>query len=293
VLTRRPDAFAARSPHLACDEAVTLHAGDVRSFPFPARSFDHIVHGAVDASDKLNREDPAAMVSTIVDGTRRTLDFAERAGVRRFLLLSSGAVYGQQPAECTHVPETYRGGPETTDARSAYAEGKRLAELLCTLHARKTGANCSIARGFAFVGPYLPLDTHFAIGNFIQDCLHQRPIEIRGDGTPMRSYLYAADLAIWLWTILVRGESCRPYNVGSDRALSIRDVARSVAQAFDAPVRVHVAGSPTSGTPVHQYVPSIKRALDELNLRPLIGLEDAIRRTAAYSRSLDYVGSRI
>ena len=285
VLTRDPRAFAARLPHLACNQAVTLHTGDVRSFQFPDGGFGHIIHGGVDASDKLNREEPSTMLETIVDGTRQALNFAETAGARRFMLLSSGAVYGRQPAGLSHVPETHLGGPDPTDARSAYAEGKRLAELLCTLHARKTGACCTIARCFAFVGPYLPLDTHFAIGNFIHDCLHGRPIEIRGDGTPMRSYLYAADLVIWLWTILVHGESCRPYNVGSDRALSIAEIASTVAANLRPSAAIRILGTPCPGAVPERYIPETSRVRGELGLREHVKLDDAVRRTAEWHAS--------
>ena len=86
-------------------------------------------------ADRRWRRDRQAMFDTIVDGTRRTLDFARRTGARRFLLTSSGAVYGRQPAELTHVPEEYAGAPDPTDAGHVYGEGKRAAEMLCALHA--------------------------------------------------------------------------------------------------------------------------------------------------------------
>jgi dTDP-glucose 4,6-dehydratase len=166
------------------------------------------------------------------------------------------------------------------DPRSAYGEGKRLAEHLCAIYASQYGIETKIARCFAFVGPYLPLDIHFAIGNFIRDGMQGGPIQIKGDGTPYRSYLYAADLAIWLWTILLRGEPRRLYNVGSAEALTIAELAHVVAQTFTPPVTVQIAKIATPGQPAERYVPATQRAETELSLRQWFTLPDAIQRTA-------------
>lgn len=285
VLTRSPEAFCAKAPHLARHRAIRLLCGDVRSFAFPPGRYTHLIHGAADASAKLNREQPLVMLDTILEGTRRTLEFAAGAGVKRFLMLSSGAVYGPQPADMERVPEDFRGAPDPADPPSAYAEGKRAAELLGSIYTQIHRLDFLIARCFAFVGPHLPLDAHFAIGNFIADCLHARPIDIRGDGTPYRSYLYAADLAIWLWTILARGESLRPYNVGSEEAVSIADLAHTVRRALGAKSRITIAQPPPPGAPIERYVPSTQRARRELRLGERIPLCEAIRRTAAWSAS--------
>jgi nucleoside-diphosphate-sugar epimerase len=285
VLTRSPEGFRRKAPHLAAHPAIHLLQGDIRSFPFPAGHFSHVIHGATKASATtatLNRDQPLLILDTIVNGTRRALDFAVAAQARRFLMIGSGAVYGPQPPEMACVSETYDGGPDPTDPRSVYAEAKRLAELLCALYSRIHGLVCPIARCFAFVGPYLPLDAHFAIGNFMGDCLNRRPIEIRGDGTPCRSYLYAADLAIWLWTILARGESCRPYNVGSERELSIAELAATVAAELEPSTTIRVMGHPRPGRVPERYVPDTGRARLELGLQEWVSLEDAIRRTAEW-----------
>lgn len=286
VLTRDGEAFRAKAPHLAQHSALTLWNGDVRSFAFPQDEYTHVLHVATDTDAARNKANPLAMADTIVEGTRRVLDFAVACGARSFLLTSSGAVYGPQPPELSHVPETYRGGPDQTQAQWSYGESKRMAELLCCLYGERHGLPVKIARCFAFVGPYLRLDGHFAIGNFIQDVMAGRAIQIRGDGTPLRSYLYAADLAIWLWTMLVKAPSARPYNVGSEEALSIAQVARAVVEALGVRTEIQIAGVPNEAKLAERYVPSVARAREELGLSQSITVDDAIRRTAAWHEVL-------
>ena len=282
VLTRHLDAFRKKAPHLAIHPAIQFLEGDIRSFDFPNGSFSHIIHAATESSAKLNDEAPLTMFDTIVEGTHHTLEFARCCAAQKFLLTSSGAVYGKQPPEMTHIPEDYPGGPDPTDPRSAYGEGKRAAETLCALYAKQYGFETKIARCFAFVGPYLPLDIHFAIGNFIRDGLRGGPIIIKGDGTPRRSYLYAADLAIWLWTILFKGQSGRPYNVGSDESLSITEVAHRVTEQFSGEIKIEIRGMPDPHKQLERYVPDIQRVRNELNLQPWISLQEGIDRSFRY-----------
>ena len=288
VLTRSPDAFRVKAPHLAGNEAVTLLSGDVRTFDFPKKSFSHIIHAATESSTKLNDENPLLMLDTIIEGTRHTLDYAKACGARKFLLTSSGAVYGKQPPELTHIPEEYSGAPDPMDSKSAYGQGKRIAEHLCALYANSS-LEIKIARCFAFVGPYLPLDVHFAIGNFIRDGLNGGPIVVKGDGTPYRSYLYSADLAIWLWTILFKGKSCHPYNVGSDKSLSIAEAAKQVVQCFSPQPQIEIRGKAESHKAPERYVPNINRSRNELELNLWVGIRSGIQRTirGLYNKS-DY-----
>lgn len=282
ILTRDPAAFALKCPHLASDSAVTLQAGDVRTFSFPEGEYKYVVHAATQSSAKLAADAPLEMLSTIIAGTERTLQFAAAHGTKKFLLTSSGAVYGKQPANVTHVPEDYAGGPDPLDPSDVYAEGKRVAELLCALYQKGTSMECKIARCWAFCGPHLPLDQHFAIGNFIGDVLAGRPIQIRGDGTPRRSYLYAADLAVWLWTILFRSTALVPFNVGSARDVSILELAQTVVATLKPHTEIHVARQAVSGASPLRYVPCVDRAREVLGLRQAIGLEECIRRTARW-----------
>jgi nucleoside-diphosphate-sugar epimerase len=284
ILTRNPAAFAQKCPHLVSVPAVTLHTGDVRSFTFPDGEYRYVIHAATESWARQAEMAPLERLSTAIDGTERALESAATHGAQRFLLTSSGAVYGKQPGNITHVPETYTGAPDPLDPTSAYAEGKRVSELLCSVYQERTRLECKIARCWAFCGPHLPLDQHFAIGNFIGDALAGRPIQIQGDGTPRRSYLYTTDLVIWLWTILFQAPSLVPFNVGSARDLSILELAQVVAATLRPETQILVAQRADPDAAPARYVPSIDRAAKLLGLRETITLEDAIRRTAAWHK---------
>ena len=265
ILSRDPERFQSRNAVLLDqDRKIGFVAGDVRDFHAEGR-YDEIIHAATAAVTTLADDE---MISTIVEGTRHVLEFAKSCGAKKILLTSSGAVYGPQTAP---VGEDASCNPVT-----AYGKGKLAAERMCAA----SGLDAKIARCFAFVGPYLNRDIHYAIGNFIRDCLAGEPIVIKGDGTPQRSYLYADDLVEWLFAVLDRGISGRPYNVGSPEGLSIRDLAECVRAALGAKNDIRVLGVPVPGTPPSVYVPDVSHAVRELGLRVTVDLATAVRHSA-------------
>jgi len=278
VLTRNPRGFLEKMPHLRGMDGLALVEGDVREFAFPAGRFRFVIHAATEASARQMAQAPQEMLSTMTAGTERMLKFAAKAGTRKMLLTSSGAVYGTQAAGISHMAEEHSLLPE-----NVYGEGKRAAEMMCGAAASEELA-IKIARCYAFIGPHLPLDAHFAAGNFLGDALAGRTIRIASDGSSVRSYLYAGDLAIWLWTMLFRADSMRAYNVGSEEAVSVLKLAEKIAAAVNARVGVEVALAPRPGGAPHRYVPSTVRAKEELGVRQRVSLEDALRRTAAWHR---------
>jgi dTDP-glucose 4,6-dehydratase len=279
VLTRNPGAFTQKAPHLANDKAITLLTGDVKSYEFPATHHKFILHAATDSGGKQTNSTPEELRAAIAGGTRHTLCFAASTGAGRLLYTSSGAVYGPQPPSLTHIPESYEG---RAPLDNVYGSAKLESEELCLQHSQTSQLESIIARCFAFVGPHLPLDAHFAAGNFIRDAMAGTPLRIKGDGTPRRSYLYAADLMIWLWTMLLHAPAGRTYNTGSEESISIAELAAITVNTLRPGLAVQIDQKAVPGAPVAQYVPSTLRAQQELGLQTRIPLDEAIRRTAAW-----------
>jgi len=284
VLSRNPLKFLDNFDYLKSNPIFKFIKGDVRDYVFPVEPIDYIIHAATEASAKLNSEDPLLMFDTIVEGTKRTLELAKEKKVKSFLFISSGAVYGKQPSEITHIAEDYIGAPNCNEPSSAYGEGKRVGELLCAIYFKQFGVPVKIARCFAFVGPYMPLDAHFAIGNFILNSIQGEDIIIKGDGTPYRSYLYAADLMIWLTTILLKGKNNVPYNVGSDEDYNIKEIAEKVQINYPL-VRIKILKSHEFNESLERYVPSISFIKYDLQLAPNADLKRSLNKTIKYYTS--------
>ena len=282
ILSRDPASFRLKAPHLALRKELKFIQGDVRTFEIPDVNLHYVIHAATQSSAKLDVEAPDEMYAAITEGTQHVIDLCNQTGVKKLLFISSGAIYGKQALTITKIAENVNPSKESLSNISAYARGKREAEQLLQDYASTHDIELKIARCFAFVGPHLPLNTHFAIGNFIRDAMASNPIVINGDGTPMRSYLYASDLAIWLWTILFLGANGRAYNVGSDEEISILDLAHLVRESISSLSNVTVLGPSNDNAVRNFYVPSTQRAQIELGLRNYVSLKAAIRLTAQW-----------
>lgn len=280
ILARNPSLFLENYTQFQKLSGLKFVVGDVQDFAFPNKAFDHIIHLATPASASLNLSEPTLMADIIVTGTKRILELAKLCGSKNVLLASSGAVYGRQPTEISHIPETYLGAPIVTAPGSAYGEAKRFAELLGCEYARNNAFHFKIARCFAFVGPHLDQSGSFAIGNFIRDAKKNNAIEISGDGTPLRSYMYSKDLIVWLLKILFSGKNLTAFNVGSDQSISIAELAERVVAVTNPGLEIKIKLQKDTSKPLEQYVPSVEKAKRELGLEVWTDLITAIKESA-------------
>jgi dTDP-glucose 4,6-dehydratase len=286
ALSRNPQAFAKQFPELANLPWLHWHAGDIAqadSLPQQTR-FTSVLHAAADSTlgPQLT---PLQRYDQIIIGTRNLLDLAVRCETQRFLFTSSGAVYGSQPPQMDCIAEDWMGMPDPMNPALAYGVAKRGAEHLCALYRVAHGLQTVVARCFAFVGEDLPLDVHFAIGNFIRDALWRDAIIVSGDGTPMRSYLDQRDLARWLSNLLQYGSAGQAYNIGSDVAISMADLAHLVRDTVAPQKAVHILSAPDGRQHRNRYVPSVQKIHDELKLTVSITLQQAIAYTAQHARN--------
>jgi nucleoside-diphosphate-sugar epimerase len=273
VLSRDPAKFQQQFPDVN-HEALRFLNGHVASFPTEHFQFDYMLHAAADTTAVTTEAEEGERTRTIVGGTHRMLELAQKSGARRLLNVSSGAVYGVFTSQPTGAKED---DYALAHPLIPYAEAKREAERLCA----ESTVDFVTARAFAFLGPHLPLDAHFAAGNFLRDARRGGPIHVRGDGTALRSYLHPADLVVWLLRILLRGERARAYNVGSDEVVTIAQLARNIADAVQPAPEVIIQAVQAPG-PQNIYLPDVTRARHELGLEVAIPLREAIARTLAF-----------
>ena len=275
VLSRRPAEFLASHPYYNGRAWLRFVEGDLGQLPpVHARLFTDVIHAAADTHSSAA---PLAWLDQLVGGTRNVLDFAVANDVERLLFLSSGAAYGPQPPGVSALREDATLAPPTTDPHALYGQGKRFAEHLCTLYQQQFKLNCIVARCFAVLSEHMPLEGPYAAANFIRDALEGRDIQIRGDGSAVRTYIHGRDAAHWLVTLLRRGRAGEIYNVGSNVPVSILALAQAIAAQAALPVNVVIRNAVAPG-PRAVYIPSIEKA-SQLGLRIETPLHDAIAAT--------------
>jgi len=286
VLSRNPEAFASRHPELANSPSLKFIRGDVKIGPIPVEPCDYVMHLATTAaSETFHGEDQLKKLETLYFGTKNVLDFAVASGAKKVLFTSSGVAYGPIDQFPEGVPETYLGGPNLSRTDSALGEGKRVAEYLCAYYGDKFGLNFVIARCFSFVGPLLPLDLHYAIGNFIKDAVAGRAIVVKGDGQPLRSYLYISDAITWLISMMLKADTGAVFNVGSSSPISIRELALKVSRVLGEESQVEFISDTKQNTGNFNrssYVPQCRKITEELQVQERISLLKGIRKTVNF-----------
>ena len=280
ILSRDPTSFLDKHPELSSCLNIKFIKGDISQASDIAlgKTIDYVLHAATDSTLGPSLR-PLDLFNQIATGTEEVLKFAVNHHCKRFLLTSSGSVYGPQPKVMDAIPESYLGSPDCLSPDSAYGLGKKNAEHLCSLYSHQYGFEYVVARCFAFVGEDLPLNAHFAIGNFVRDALMAKEIVVKGDGSPLRTYLYQNDLAKWLTTILEKGLSGHAYNVGSDEVISVADLAYLVRDLIAPEQHVRIIGKCDPMQLRNRYVPDIRKVTQELGLNVNTSLVDSLHRT--------------
>lgn len=279
VLSRRPDKFLQENPIFINQPWLKFFTGDIcdkNSFP-SEQQFTHVLHAATDSTLGALLL-PSERFFQIVDGTKNVLQFALDCGAQRFLLTSSGGVYGPQPPDLIAIPENRCTIPDPLYANNAYSIAKRAAEHLCVIFSEEHKLQVVIARCFAFIGEDLPLDFHFAVGNFLRDALSGANIIIQGDGSPVRTYLDQRDLSRWLLTLLFSGRAGQAYNVGSDEEITIKELAYLVRDMVDPGLEVQICQSNISDTLRNRYVPDISKIKSELGVKVSYSLRESLMK---------------
>jgi len=278
IISRDPQSFIQKNKNLINLLPLIFHEGNIKepnSFP-DISGITHIIHAATDSTlgPNLSQDE---IYNQIVNGTINTLDFAVKKSIPNFFMTSSGGVYG---SASNSVNKTFNGFLETDklNGRGVYSESKIISEKIIFEYKEKYKINAVIARCFSFVGEDLPLNVHFAIGNFIKNALENKTIIVNGDGLPIRSYLYQADLARIITKLTLNKKQKNIFNVGSDQSISIKNLAYLIKDIVNPKLSVKILGIKDKNIK-DSYYPNISRLKEEFPSEVFLNTKEAIIKT--------------
>jgi nucleoside-diphosphate-sugar epimerase len=239
---------------------------------------DLVIHAATPSVKKDNTRWDEELSTLIVEGQQRLLNALNRNS-QRFVFLSSGAVYGPHPGPDPIGESDFVGIDPMI--RNSYRESKRFAEHQLSLAHDFGDIDLVVLRLFAFYGPFLPWDKHFAIGNFIRDVAMQVPIRLKSSGSAVRSYLFATDMVAWILKLAVAGDSREAYNVGSEDSVSIGELALTMDSLVGGLGLVQSENLDQEQKDF--YVPSTAKA-NQFGLHQAISFEEGLNVTLSWGR---------
>ncbi len=275
-LTRCKIKFIKANPSVIIRNNVNFIEGDLTDFILDDKSVDYVIHAASLPNNKNSKDWPKQHLESSIFGMKNLIDNCK--GIDSFLFVSSGAVYLE--SENIKSVDGFLSFHESRDSfiseKYLYGSCKKTLENMLSIYSKDNNFKAKIARCFSFVGPYLPLNSNYAIGNFIQDALENRDISLNSDGMSVRSYMYMADLVVWLLTILVKGNDSQAYNVGSNDAISIKDLAKRIITITESRSKIKLNYSNSQSS---IYLPNINKTIQDLNLSINFSIDNAILKT--------------
>lgn len=242
---------------------------------------DYIIHAASNAHPKAFSADPVGTMLANILGVRNLLEHLRAQGHGRLLFVSTGEIYGDNPAIRDGFAETDFGKIDSMNPRACYPESKRAAETLCASYLSQYRVDSVVARLCYVYGPTITNENSRADAQFLRNALSKTDIIMKSAGAQVRSYCYVADAARALITILSGGESGSAYNVANRAAVrSIREYAEALAKVagvqvkFETPEDAEKRGYSTVSRAVQK-----PDRLEALGWKPLFSFEEGIEHT--------------
>lgn len=209
--------------------------------------FHYIIHAASNASPNFFVSNPVEIIKANIWGVDNLMQYGMKHGLKRFLFVSSGEIYGQ--GDGRKFTEEYSGYVDCLLTRSCYPSSKRAAENLCVAYSAEYGIESVIARPCHIYGPNFTESDNRAYAQFIRNVLNGQNIVLKSTGEQFRSWCYVVDCVSALLYILLKGENQNAYNIADESSnISIRSLAESIARignvnvVFDLPSDTEIRG---------------------------------------------------
>jgi len=231
---------------------------------------DYIFHGATPTRVSTGSNNPVNLLNASINAAKHAIQCESfRFEVPMAVHLSSGAIYGQQSMENSHRSED----DEAANELDAYGQAKLATDRVFQDALSDGKIRFQSPRLFAFAGPLLQLDAHFAVGNFVLDGVQGKPILVKGNPNTLRSYMYPSDLIIALLVIATHDEYLN-VNIGSEESISMSNLAYLISRLT---TQKEVLFTNPNLNPSN-YVPSTSRLKSILPGYEFLALEDSLRR---------------